>query len=798
MRHDLRDALRSLSSHPGLTLFTISILALAFTATGLVLGLVNAVLVRPFPFPHAERLVMVWDTHGKQPQVLEMTSLSNYLDYRSRSRDFEDMAAWRRPTSMTLTGDGTPEELAAAVVTASFFSVLGTPPAIGRDFLPEDERPGSAPVAILSHALWQRRFGSSLTILDETLRLDDVSFRVVGVAPPELESPTGPTELWVPMTATPNPIDRGQNYLRVIARLKLEASLSEAQAGMEVIGARLAQQYPASNTDWTPRLVALSDQILGPVRPVLLTLLGAAMFLLLIAAANVSNLQLIKTVGREVEIAARLSMGASRRRVFRLVMLEIAGVALGGAIGSLAVLYASFPILTSVVARLLPRALEPDVNGVTLVETVVLGCTIALAFGFPTALYASRRPVEGLLHRGRATAPAGRLRRALVVAQIALALALLVGSGLVTRSLIHLGRVPLGFHDENVLTLRLALGDPYEDEARRISYFERLLTGLEALPSVRSAGAATVIPMSPFGIDFDVPYYLPGELQPERADGPKARFRSVTPGAFEALGIALLEGRDFTWNDDRDAPRTVIVNRTLARRIWGSDRAVGKELRFFWSDWQSYEVVAVVDDTRSYRLRRDPEPELFVPYGQYPYLVMNVVVKSSADPETLTSAARDVVLGLDPNQPVNGTSTMKSLVAASTARETLAASLLGVVAAAALLLALLGVYGVLSFSIRRRAREIGIRTALGAGPGAILKWALGEGVRATTAGIAAGLLVSFLSTRWLSELLFGVGARDPLLFASASAFLFAASLFACCMAVRPALSVEPASALRAD
>jgi ABC-type antimicrobial peptide transport system permease subunit len=272
----------------------------------------------------------------------------------------------------------------------------------------------------------------------------------------------------------------------------------------------------------------------------------------------------------------------------------------------------------------------------------------------------------------------------------------------------------------------------------------------------------------------------------------------VTPGCFETLGIGLIEGRDFTWNDSLEAPRTVIVNRTLARRIWGSESALGKELRFFWSDWQRYEVVGVVDDTRSYRLRRDPEPELFVPYAQYPYLVMNVVLKSSADPETLTSAARNIVLGLDPDQPVNGTSEMAALVAASTARETLAASLLGGVSAAALLLALLGLYGVLSFSIRRRSREIGIRTALGAGPRAILRWALGEGVRATAVGIAVGLAVSFLSTRWLSELLFGVGARDPFLFLWSSAFLFAASLAACYLAVRPALSIEPASALRAD
>jgi putative ABC transport system permease protein len=781
-----------------LSLFTIAILALTFTASGLVIGIVNGVLLRPFAFPDAERLVMIWDTHRKEPQVLEMTSLSNYLDYRSRNRVFDETAAWRRPASMTLIGDGSAEELTAAVVTTSFFSVLGTAPAIGRDFLPEDGEPGSPPVAIVSDGLWRRRFGSSPAILDRTLRLDEVSFRVIGVAPADLESPTGPAELFVPMIASPNPIDRGQNYLRVIARLKPETSLAEAQAEMEVLGAALGREYPASNGDWTPRLVTLQDQILGPVRPVLLALLGAVMFLLLTATANVSNLQLVKTAGREVEIAARLSLGASRRRLFRLVMLESAALAAGGAAAAVAALYAAFPVISSVAAPMLPRALGTSVDGFTLGVTVALGSLTALAFGLPTALFASRLPLDTVLRRGRSTAPSGRLRRSLAVAQIGLALSLLIGGGLVLRSVIHLGRVPLGFEAEGVLVMRLALGDRYEEESSRISYFEGLLQRLEALPSVRSAGAATVIPMSPFGIDFDVPYYVPGEPRPERADGPKARFRSATPGTFDSLGIALLEGRDFTWRDDVDAPRVVIVNRTLARRIWGSERALGKELRFFWSDWRSYEVVGVVDDARSYRLSRDPAPELFVPYSQYPYLVMNVVVETSVDPETIAASASAAVLSVDPNQPVNGTSTMKGLVAASTARETLAASLLGGVAAAALLLALLGIYGVLSFSIGRRKREIGIRAALGAEPRAILRWALREGVRSTLAGIATGLLVSYLATRWLTDLLFGVGARDPLLFAAASLFVFAASLLACYLAVKPALSIDPASALRAD
>jgi putative ABC transport system permease protein len=798
MPQDLREAFRSLRVHRGLTFLTLSILVVAFTAAGLVIGLVNDVLLRPFPFPHADRLEMVWDTHRREPQAFEMTSLSNYLDYQSRNRVFEAMAAWRRPASMTLTGGGVAEELTGGVVTTTFFSVLGTRPAIGRDFRLEDGEPGSSPVAILSHGLWQRRFGASPDILDATMLLDDVSHRVIGVAPAELESPAGPIDLWVPMVANPNPIDRGQNYLRVLARRKAEVSHDEAQSEMEVLGAALGREYPATNRDWTPRLVPLSDQVVGTARPVLLSLLGAAFFLLLVATANVSNLQLVKAAAGEGDSAVRLSLGASRGRLFRRAMMENGTVAFGAAAASVAAIQACFPVLSAAVGPMLPRALDTGVDGITVAATVALGLSTSLLFSLPAAFYASRLPVDTVLRRGRATAPASRMRRSLVVVQIGLAFALLVGSGLVARSLILLGRVPLGFEPENVLVLRLALGDPYEEEARRVSYFEALLARLEALPPVRSAGAATVVPMSSFGIDFDVPYYIPGEPQPERADAPKARFRSATPGTFETLGTALLEGRDFTWRDDGNRPLVVIVNRTLARRIWGEGRALGKELRFFWADWRSYEVVGVVEDARSYRIGREPQPELFVPYSQYPYLVMNVVLESASDPEALASAARDAVLSLDPNQPVNGTHSMKALVAASTARETLAASLIGVVAAAALLLALLGIYGILSFSIRRKKREIGIRTALGAEPRANLKWALAEGAGSTLSGITFGLLLSFLTTERLSDLLFGVGARDPYTFAAASIFVFAASMLASYLAVRPALATDPATAIRAD
>jgi len=782
--------------------FGVLTLALGLAATGLVFGVVNAVLLRPFPFREPERLVLVWETHRDRPQALEMTSFSNFVDYAASGRVFDGMAAWQRPASMTWKSIEGAEEIAVSVVTASFLAVVGVEPVLGRAFLPEEGTPGNSSAVVVSHGLWQRRFGASVDALGSTLVLDGAPFTLVGVAPPDFESPAGESELFVPMAFTPNAIDRGQNYLSVIARLKPLVTLAEAQAEMEALGSALEREYPATNDGVRPRLVPLSDHVLGPVRPVLLALLGGVLFLLAVACANVSNLQLARIVSRESEIAIRLSLGASRLRVFTSTLLEGMWVWVGGAAAALAAIVYCFPALSSIVGGRLPRLLEARADGATLGFTVLAAAATALAFGTPTALFASRSPLERALRPGRGPEtedPAGRrLRRALVVAQIALACVLLVGSGLLARSLVHLNRVPLGFEAENVLVARVALGDPYADEARRIAYFEELLERLRALPSVTSAGASTVMPMNPFGIDFDVPYHLPGSPEPERATAPKARFRSTTPGYFRALGTPLLFGRDFTREDRVDRPLVVVVNRTLARRLGREESAVGMSLRFFWADWQTYEVVGVVEDTRSYRASHEPLPELFVPYAQNPYLVMNVVVASSRSPGSLTEAVRSVVLGLDPDEPVVGTTPLSTLVSATMARENLAARLLGILSTAALLLALVGVYAVLSFTTRRRTREIGIRMALGASPGGILKWALTQGALLTFFGIATGLLMSAAATGLLSELLFGVGPWDPFTFAAAPLLLFALSMTASYLAVRPAVRVDPAAAFRSE
>jgi putative ABC transport system permease protein len=782
--------------------FGVGTLALGLAATGLVFGVVNAVLLRPFPFRDPERLVLVWDRHRDRPRDLEMTSYSNFVDYDVRNRVFEEMAAWQRPTSMTLKSAEGAEEIPASVVTASFFGVVGVEPILGRGFLTEEGVPGGPGAAVLSHGLWQRRFGASPEILGSTVVLDGAPFEIVGVAPPELESPAGESEIFVPMAFAPNAIDRGQNYLSVIARLKPAVTLEVAQSEMEALGSALEREYPTTNDGVRPRLVPLSEHVLGSVRPLLLTLLGGVLFLLAVACANVSNLHLARVVSREGEIAIRLSLGASRVRVFASTLLEALCVWAGGAAAALLAIWFGFPLLAQLLGDRLPRLLEGRPDGATLAFTLVAAAATALAFGAPTAIFASRTTLERALHPGRGAEtedPAGRrLRRALVVAQIALACVLLVGTGLLAKSLVQLSRVPLGFEAESVLVARAALGDSYAGEARRIDYFEKLLDRLRALPSVTSVGASTVVPMNRFGIDFDVPYHLPESPDPERASAPKARFRAATPDYFRTLETPLLFGRDFTREDRRDTPRVVIVNRTLARRLGRLESAVGGRIRFFWADWQTYEIVGVVEDTRTYRAADDPVPELFVPYSQNPYLVMNVVVSSSESPELLAEAAHSVARDLDPDEPILGAIPLPALVSATMARENLAARLLGLLSTAAVLLALVGVYAVLSFTTRRRTREIGIRMALGAAPRAILKWALGQGAALTLVGIAVGLGVSFAAAGLLSELLFDVGIRDPFTFAAAPFLLFVLSMTASYIAVRPAVRIDPAAAFRSE
>jgi putative ABC transport system permease protein len=800
---DLRSGWRALRARPGLTVLAILTLVIGIGANGAVFSVVNAVLLRPLQYAEPHRLVMLWEADRRGGDELEMTSLSNYLDFKAGSESFRAMAAWGRPAALTLTSSKPAQDLSGCEVTASLFQTLGVAPQLGRTFLPEEEIPGKDRVVVISQGLWQSMFGASPEVIGSALMLGETAFQVVGVMPSGFKNPSGAVDLWLPLAMSPNEIDRGQNYLQVVARLEPDVTLEQAQAEMNSIAAALERQYPNSNTGTGVRLIPLTEQVVGSSRPLLLIALGAVGFVLLIACANVAGLQLIKAAGREREIAVRAAMGASRMRIIRQLLTESLLLALiGGAGGALAALWGQ-ELLLGLVHGNLPRADEVRMDWIAVWFMLAVSLTTGIVMGLAPAFYAATRTIDTALRGGGgrtvSSDPRHRLwRQGFAVAQISVALVLLVGGGLLVKSFVRLRGVNPGFNPDNLVVARLTLGPAYKEEQRRVAYFQSLTERLKALPQVRGVGAVTLLPMNPFGIDFDVPYHLPGTPEPERAAAPKTRFRSATPDYFRTMGIALLAGRAFDSRERQDSPRVVIVNRTLARRVWPNEEPIGKRLRFFWADWQTYEVVGVSDDTKSYALAEVGRAELFVPYAQNPYRVMNVVVRAQGDAASLAPAIRAQILELDPLQPASKLTTMKDLLSDSTAREEMAATLVAVLAMLALLLALTGVYGVVSYSVSQRTREIGIRIALGAQRGHIFKMVVGGAFRMTLLGLALGLPGAMALARGLSGQLFEVGTDDPLVFLSVPALLVAATLLASYVPARRAAGVRPSLALRAD
>ena len=796
---DLQSGWRALRARPGLTAVVIVTLVLGIGANGAVFSTLEAVLLRPLGYAAPDRLVMVWET-DRRATGLEMTSLSGYLDVRSGGGSFESMAAWGRPLALALTSATPAREVTGCQVTATFFPTLGVAPAAGRAFLPEEETPGKDRVAVISHALRRSLFGGSDPI-GAALTIDATPFRIVGVMPAEFRSPSGPADVWLPLSLRPNDIDRGQNYLHVVARLRPDIALEQAQAEMDALASALERRHPRTNSGIGIRLVPLTDQVVGGARPLLWIAFGAIGFVFLVVGANVAGLQLVKAADRAKEIAVRVALGAPRARIARLLLIESLIPALLGGAGGVLLALAGQRLLLRLAGDHLPRADEVHLNGIAIAFMLVLSLALGIATGLAPVLHLATGSVDALLRGGGRHTGDVRHRRwgqGFAVAQVAIALVLLVGGGLLVRSFARLRSVPPGFDPQDVLVARLSLGAGYDEAWRRTAYLERLTERLKAVPGVRDVGASTVLPMNPFGIDFDVPYYLPETPEPDRASAPQARFRSATPGYFEAMGIAVLAGRVFDDRDAPDAPLVVMVNRTLARRIRPDGNPIGHRLRFFWADWQTYEIVGVVDDTRSYGLAAGPRAELFVPYAQNPYRVMNVVVRFAGDATQAAGAIRSAFPEIDPLQPIGMLTTMNDLLSGSTARERIAAALVSILALLALMLALTGVHGVVAWSASRRTREIGLRIALGARRARIMRMVLGGSARMAALGLALGLPAAWVLGRALSGQLFGIRPDDPLIFLVVPALLLVATTLAGYAPARRAAALPPTEALRQE
>ena len=798
---NFRHALRTLTKEPGFALVAVMILAIGIGSATAIFSVIESIMLRPLPYGAPERLVMVWGTEGGEME--SNFSGANLLDFEAQNQVFEGLTGFF-PQRLTWTGADEPEQLRAVEVTPNFFEVMSVPMALGRSFSPEPALDGGREL-VLSHELWVRRFGSDGGAAGRSVTLNRELFTIVGVAPAGFELSFENAEVWTraPKQVPVPPVDygmeaeslRGLHWLNVIGRLRSGVALAQAQTEMEVIAARLAEAYPDSNKNRGVHLVPLYEQIVGDIRPAMFVLLGAVGMLLLIGCANVANLLLARGSSREREIAIRAALGASRGRLVGQLLTESLLLALfGGLFGVLLAHWATRLILTmgpDTVFRIQEAGLSLEVLAFSLGLSLVTG----LLFGILPALQASRPDLQGSLKqsgRGSAGGASQRLRSLLVASEVGLALILLVGAGLLIKSFFILQNVPPGFDPENLLTLRLWLNDSkYEEPGRIASTYTEVLERLGSLPGVRVASGVLGVPLSGTSANFGV--LIEGRPAPS-GEEPEIGFQSVATDYFRTMGIPLLRGRDVQPSDDDNAPKVAVINETAARRFWPDEDPVGKRFSLGDEDW--IEVVGVAGDVRHYGLETEPRAETYLPYRQAPFPLMTFVLRTEQAPLALSSAARQEIFAVVSDLPVDKIRTMEQFVAASVSQPRFHSLLLAIFAGSAILLAAVGIYGLMSYSIGQRQHEIGIRMALGADPRRVLRLVVRQGLLLTAGGLVAGLVGALALSRLLSQLLFQVSSADPLTYAGVASLLFSVSLLATYLPARRASRVDPLVALR--
>jgi putative ABC transport system permease protein len=811
---DLRYAIRVLLARPGFSAVAILTLALGIGANTAIFTVVNAVLLRPLPFRDAHQLVLLIERTSQFPTVT--TSWQNYVDWRDQSRSFEAVAAVRSLT-MTLTGQGEPDRLAAKMVTASLLPVLGVSPSFGRVFTADEDRAGAAGVVLVSDALWQSRFGARLDAIGGAMTLDNRPYTIVGVLPPRFQL-LQPADVLLPMGpwAATLPDDRGWHPgIFPLARLKPGVSMARAQAEMDVISDRLAKQYPEFDHGVSAEVKPLHDFAVQNVRQSLLVLVAAVGFVLLIACANVANLLLARAVGRQREIAIRTAIGASRLRIGGQLLTESVVLSVAGGGVGLLLAFWTVPLLALLAGANSPGAGTIAIDPAALVFTIGVSIATGLLFGLAPALQTTRVDVSSAINEGGRGAAAGaghhRLRSLLVVAEMALATMLLVGAGLLTKSLLRLQDVSTGFNAEGVLVADAPLSPvKYATGAQRNALVDRLRERLRALPGVALAEVATAPPFSGNGstIHFNIAGRPPKGPEEYITTG----YRAVGEDYFRALGIPVVAGRVFTARDRDRSPAVAVVNETFVKRFFGAAAKQALASRAQLGTTPSptegpdgapmMEIVGVVGDTKQ-AFESTLQPTLFVPYEQYPidvlsgmYRNLSIVLKTGGNPAAVAGGLRAAMQSVDPDQPLVRVRTMEDAMAESVAQPRLRTMLLALFSGVALLLSLIGVYGVMAYSVSERTHELGVRIALGASPADIRALVVGEGTRLALAGIAIGMVGALTASRALGALLFGVSATDPVTFGVAAASLAVAALAAAYAPARRASRIDPVVLLR--
>jgi predicted permease len=802
---DLRYGARMLARNRGFTVVAVIALALGIGANSAIFSVVNTVLLRPLPYKDPEQLVMVWEEGTPQGQGLPINSVSaaNYVDWRDQNQVFANMAVIGRVT-FNLTGSGEPERLDGRRVSANLFELLGVEPQVGRKFSAEEDSPGANRVVILSHGLWQRRFGAQSDIIGKHLTLSGETREVVGVMPPWFQFPSRDDQLWVPIAFGPQQAaNRGNNSYEVIARLKPGVTREQAEAEMDAITARLQQQYPDVVKTKGSVVIPLHEQLVGDIKPALLILLGAVGFVLLVACANVANLLLARAAVRHKEIAVRLALGARRWRLVRQLLTEsLLLSAMGGAVGLLLAI-GGVNLLKAFIPDNVSQVTEVSVDANVLAFTLGVSLLTGLIFGLVPALQTSRFDLNDALKEGGRDSSAGQhgnhIRNLLVVGEVAVSLVLLIGAGLLIHSFVRLRSVDPGFRTDNLLTMRIALPRlKYPDHPRRTAFFEELLSRVQRVPGVRSAAVANWIPLTLQGDTFGIS--VEGRPDPGAQEMPDVVTRVVSFDYLNTMGIQLLRGRHFDDQQDRtDSAPVAIISETTARRLWPDEDPLGKRLRPGGADSEEpwITVIGVAEDVRQFELTAEPRLQMYLANVQPSYFVPgHLVVRTDIDPMSLAGAVRQAVWEIDKDQPVSDVRSMDQIFAESIAHQRFSMVLLGTFAAVAMLLGTVGIYGVMSYTVAQRKHEIGVRMALGAGTGNVVSLIVGHGLKLTLIGVVVGLAAAFVLSRVMQSLLFGITATDPATFIAIPLVLMAAATLASYVPARRASKIDPVIALR--
>jgi putative ABC transport system permease protein len=792
---DLRFGFRSMLKRPGFSAIALLAIALGIGANTAIFSLVNAVVLRPLPFDDPDQLVWAWGNirgGGNRASVAP----PDFLDFRSQNKTFEEFAASNtRPSALNLTGGGEPERLSASTITGNYFQALRVTPFIGRGFTLENEKSGQDQVAVLSYGLWQKRFGGDASVLNKTISLDGKAYEVIGVMPRTFSFPHK-ADLWVPMNfdADPEMKWRRAHFLRPIGRLKPGVKLADAQADTDAVAAEMERLYPDTNTGWSLRLVSLREQLIGSSRGTLFILFGAVGFVLLIACANVANLLLVRAAVRQKEIALRAALGASRMRIIRQMLTESLLLAvIGGALGVVLAMF-GVDLLLKLSEGSIPLTADVKIDATVLAFTLLVSLGTGVLFGLAPALRTMKLSLtDSLKQAGRgATELRNRTRSLLIVFECAIAVVLLVGAGLLVRSLMELLKTDPGFDADQVLTMRVDLArKKYDTPEKSSQFYQELERRVAGLPGVETIGFVTELPLS--GQLNDMPFNVEGRPPVAANEGFGADFRRVNQNYFQALRIPLLRGRNFTEQEVEQNAKLLVVSEQLVSSAFPNEEPLGKRL-LLGGGKDPWEIIGIVGDIRHRSLDRQPYAAMYWPTRQP--AGTNLVIRTQGDPLNLVGAIRREVLAIDPDQPIAAVRTMNEWIDTAVATPRYRTVLLGLFAAVALLLASTGIYGVMSYLVAQRTHEIGVRMALGARRWDVLKLVVRQGMGLVLIGVILGLFGAFALTRVMSTLLFGVTARDPFTFAAVAVLLAAVAFVACYIPARRATKVDPLVALR--